>query len=101
MNKTLLSKTIVLYEGGLKGIKLARFGPMYCVAVSGSFLVSEWGICLLESEIILRLGAHLHCEAVIINIIIINRVGSWLGMSSHISPSLCVLQHAKHNSLTH
>ena len=96
----------MLYGGGLKGIKLARFGPMYCVAVSGSFLVSEWGICLLESEIIMRLGAHLHCETVIINIIIINspRVGSldrWLGMSSHISPALCVLQHAKHNSLTH
>ena len=99
----------MLYGGGLKGIKLARFGPMYCVAVSGSFLVSEWGICLLESEIILRLRAHLHCEAVIINIIniiIINspRVGSWvrsLGMSSHIPPALCVLQHAKHNSLTH
>ena len=63
----------MLYEGGLKGIKLARIGPVYCVAMLGSFLVSDWGICLLESEIILlRREAHLHCEAVIINIIIIN-----------------------------
>ena len=91
----------MLYEGGLKGIKLARIGPVYCVAMLGSFLVSDWGICLLESEIILlRREAHLHCEAVIINIIIINIARERWGMSSHISLALCVLQHAKHNSLT-
>ena len=58
----------------------------------GSFLVSDWGICLLESEIILlRREAHLHCEAVIINIIIINiaRVSAG-GECLHIFPSLAL-----------